>query len=132
MQAALAEPDRMSARLALALALTANLADPHRDVERLAAAAKAGAADGRGAEIIQTDRDADMGVGRADAIGCVKGDPTEVRYVSLGPGVAGLLIGHTVVALEMAADVASRNPNAPRRRDEDMREVLAHAALQRE
>src|SRR4051812_8106462 len=124
MRAALAEPDCTSARLALALALTADLADPHRDIERLAAAAKAGAADGRGAEIIQTDRDADMGVGRTDAIGCIEGDPTEVRYVSLGPGVAGLLIGHAVVALEMAADVARRNGDAARRSDEDMSEVL--------
>src|SRR4051794_3195954 len=70
------------ARPALPLALPSpNLPDPPGPIKRLAAAAKAGAAPRSGSEIIQTDRDADMGVGRADAIGCVKGDPTEVGYV---------------------------------------------------
>src|SRR5260370_18677716 len=95
------------ARSALTLALAADLADAHRDIERLAAAAEAGAAHGSGSEIIQPDRDADMGVGRADAVRGIEGDPAEIRHVSLGPGVAGLLSGHPVVARERAAAVAA-------------------------
>ena len=113
-------------------ALAADLVDAHRDIERLAAAAIAAAAHRRRAEIIEADRDAHMGVGRADAVGGVEGDPAEIGHESLGPGVAGLLLGHAVGAMEMAADIARRNGEAARGGDEDMGQVLAHAALERE
>ena len=46
--------------------------------------------------------------------------------------MAGLLLGDAVGAVEIAADIARRNAEAARRRDEDMGEVLADAALERE
>ena len=50
-----------------------------RDGQRLAGAAVARAADRRGAEIVEPDRDADIGLGRGDAVGRVEADPAEVR-----------------------------------------------------
>ena len=78
----------------------------------LAAAAIAGAAHRRRAEIVEPDRDADMGVGRADAVGRIERDPAEVGDIGLGPGVAGVLVGDAVGAVEIAADVAGRNAEA--------------------
>ena len=74
-----------------------------------AAAAVAGAADRRRAEIVEPDRDPHMGIGGADAVGGIEGDPAELGHEGLGPGVAGLLLDHAVVAMEIAADVARRD-----------------------
>ena len=117
---------------ALSSAIDAAPGCVHHHVERLAAAALAAAAHRRRAEIVQPDRDADMGVGRANAVGGVEGDPAEIGHEQLGPGVAGLLLGDAVAAVEMPADVARRDGEAARRRDENVGEVLAHAALERE
>ena len=46
--------------------------------------------------------------------------------------MAGLLLVHAVVAVEIAADVAGGNRQAARRRDEDMGEILTDPALERE
>ena len=53
-------------------------------------------------------------------------------HKSFDPGVAGLLRGDAVDAVEMAADVARRDAELARRRDVHMGEVLADAAAQRE
>ena len=119
-------------RIKLRLRLLARLVDLHGDLERLAAAAKAGAAHRRGAEIIEPDRHPHMGLGRADAVGGIEADPAEVLDMGLRPGVAGLLRGDAVGAVEMAADIARRNAELARGGDEDVGEVLADAAPQRE
>src|SRR5215470_19150035 len=93
----------------LALYLPLRLVDPHGDVERFRAAAVAGAANRRGAEIVEADRDPHVGVGCADAVRRVEGDPAELRHVRLGPGMAGALLHDAVGAVEIAADIAARN-----------------------
>ena len=62
----------------LILRLLARLVDMHGYLERFAAAAKAGAAHWRGAEVIQADRDPHMGFGNPYPIGRVEADPAEV------------------------------------------------------
>ena len=91
------------------LRLLACLVDADGDRQRFAAAAVARAAHRRGAEIVEPDRDPHMGVGGANAVGRIEADPAEVRDIGLRPGVAGLLRGDAVGAVEMAADVARRN-----------------------
>ena len=116
----------------LVLRLLARLVDMHRHFEGFAAAAEARAAHRRGAEVIEADRHPHMGFGGADAVGRVEADPAEMLDIGFGPGVAGVLRGDAVDAVEMAADIARRNAELARRRDEDMGEVLADAAAQRE
>ena len=108
------------------------LVDMDIDRQRLAGAAVAGAADRRRAQIVEPGRNPDMGVGGADPIGGVECHPAEIGHEGLGPGVAGVLIDDAVVAMEIAADVARRNADAARGGDEDVGEVLAHAALEGE
>src|SRR5277367_1676594 len=62
-------------RLALPLSRPAGLIDPDRDRQGLRTTAVAGAAHRCCAEIIQTDRDAGMCIGGADAVGGVEPDP---------------------------------------------------------
>ena len=50
-----------------------------------------------------------MGFGGADTVGRIEAHPAQVFDIGLRPGVAGLLCGHTVGAVEVAADVARRN-----------------------
>ena len=73
-----------------------------------------------------------MRVGRGDAVRRVERDPAKIRNKSLRPGVAGLLVGDAIGAMEVAADIARRHTEAARSRDEDVADVLAHAALERE
>ena len=73
------------------LRLLARLVDVHRHFEGFAAAAEAGAAHRRRAEIVQADGDAHMGLGGADAVGRVEADPAEVLDIGFDPGVAGVL-----------------------------------------
>src|SRR5258708_4947380 len=101
-------------RLRLPLALPPGVIDLDRYRQGFGAAAIAGAAHRRRAEIIQPDGDARMRVGGADPVCRIEADPAEVRHERLGPGVAGLLIDHAVGAQEMAADEAG--PPAPRAR----------------
>ena len=114
------------------LRLAARLVDPDLHGQRLAAAAVARAAHRRGAEIIEADRDPHIGVGRADAVGRIEADPAEVATIGFGPGVAGVLLDHAVGAVEVAADIARRNAELRAAADEDMGQVLADAALERE
>src|SRR6185437_13712197 len=81
-----------SSRLALPLSRAAGLIDLHCNRQRLRAAAISGAANGRCAKIIQADRDARMGVGGANRVRGIEGDPAEIGYERFGPGVTGLLI----------------------------------------
>ena len=92
------------------------LVDIYGHFELFAAAAEAGAAHRRGAQVIEADRHPHMGLTGADAIGGVEADPAEVLDIDLGPGVAGLLGGDAVGAPEMAADIARRNTERARRR----------------
>src|ERR1700760_2772326 len=79
--------------LALRLALAAaGLVDLDRDGQGFHAAAVARAADRGGAEIVEADRDARVGVGGADRIGGIEPDPAQIRHEGFGPGVAGLLV----------------------------------------
>ncbi len=119
-------------RTILTLRLVGGLTDPDADIERLAAAAMAAAANRRGAEIIQADRDANMRIGRAHAVRRVEGNPAEAGDESLRPGVTGLLLGDAVAAMKMPADITRRDGEAARSRNEDMTQVLAHATLERE
>ena len=73
-----------------------------------------------------------MGVGGGDAIGRVEADPAQVLDKGLRPGVAGLLRRYAVDAVEVAPHIARRDAEASRRRHENMGEVLADAAPQRE
>src|SRR5438876_8950914 len=117
-------------RLALPLSLPpGGLIDLDRNGERLVAATIAGAADRRCAEVVEADGDAGMGVGGADAVGGVEPDPAQIRHEGLRPGVAGCRIDGAVGAQEMPGDETCRHAAASRAGDEDMRVVLADAAL---
>src|SRR5690348_10205679 len=72
-----------------------------------------------------------MGVGRADAVGRIERDPAETGHEGLGPGMAGVLIGHAVVAAKVAAHITGGDAGAAGSSEKDMGEVLAYAALER-
>src|SRR5690242_4538051 len=107
-------------RLALPLAGTAGLFDLDRDLERLRAAAIAGAAHRGGAEVIETHGDTGMGIGRADAVRGIEPDPAEIGYEGLRPGVPGSLMHHAVGAQEMPRHEARGNAARARAGDEDV------------
>src|SRR5665811_1888602 len=90
----------------LILRLLARLVDMHCHLEGFAAAAKARAAHRRRAEIIQANRDPHMGFGGADPVGRVETDPAEVIDIGFNPGVAGVLLGDAIDAVEMPAHIA--------------------------
>src|SRR5262245_33702705 len=113
------------------LRLPPSLLDLHVDRERLIASAVAGAACGRGAELIETDRDAHMGVGGADPVRSVEGDPAEPPDEGLGPGVAGVCARRSVRPMDIAGNIARRDADAAGGRDEYMGQVGADAALLR-
>src|SRR5438045_8773728 len=73
---------------ALALHLPLGLVDQHLDRHGLGTAAAAGTAHRSGTEVIEADRDAHMGFGRADAVGRIERDPADRWYEGVGPGVA--------------------------------------------
>ena len=108
------------------------LVDADTHGEGLVAAAIARAADRRCAEIIEPDRDPQMRVGRGDLVGGIERDPAEALDMRFGPGMTGILLDDAVVAKEIAADIARRDADAARGRDEDVGEVLADTALDRE
>src|SRR5258707_14516636 len=120
-----------SLRLALPLTRPPGLFDLDRDRQRFRAAAVTGAAHRRGAEVVEPDRDTGMGVGGAEAVGGIEADPAEVRHVGFRPGMAGLLVHRAVGAQEVPGDEARRNAAGARAGDEDVRIVLADAALER-
>src|SRR5262249_39822919 len=70
------------------------------------------------------------GLGRAYPVRRIERDPAEVVDMNLGPGMAGLLPGDAVGAMKVAADVAGGVTEAAGCGDEDMGEILAHAAAQ--
>src|SRR5262245_29932226 len=107
-----------------ALYLACRLLHAHGDRQRLRGAAVVHAADRRRAEIIEADRDPDMRVGRANAVGDVERDPAQARHMGLGPGVARVLIGATVAVADIAADAARRNPGGARGSNEGVGEIL--------
>src|SRR6266478_913865 len=117
-------------RLRLPLPLPSDLVDLGRHRQGFGAAAIAGAAHWRRAEIIQPDGDAGMRVGGADAVCRIEADPAEIRHECFRPGVAGLLIDHAVGAQEMSGDETRRHAAGACAGDNDMRVVLAHPALQ--
>src|SRR5262252_5862469 len=114
------------------LHLALGLIDHQAHGERLAAAAVAGAAHRGGAQVVEADGDADMGVGGADSVRRVERDPAEVLDMGLGPGMAGLLVNDAVGPVEVARHITHRNAELARRRNEHMGEVLADATLERE
>src|SRR3954462_10900995 len=110
------------------LALPLRALDPQLDVEALRPAARAAAANRRGAEVVEADRDPDIRRRGADAVRRVEADPAEVTRFGFGPGVACVLLDNAVGAAEIACDIAGRNAQRPRGRDEDVRQILAYAA----
>src|SRR6185436_3529432 len=72
--------------LRLPLSRSSGPIDLDRDRQRLGAAAIAGTADGRGAQVVEPDRDTGVRIGGADAVGGVEADPAEVRHVGFRPG----------------------------------------------
>src|SRR4051812_27808817 len=114
------------------LHLVHRLIDQHFYRQRFAAAAVAHAAHWGGTQIIEPNRDAHMGVGRGDSVGGIEGDPAEIGHEGFRPGVTGILLDHAVVAVEIAADIARRDAEAARDRDENVAQVLADTALERE
>src|SRR5260370_14105964 len=119
-------------RLVLPLALPSDVVDLDRDRQRYHAAAIAGAAHRRGAEIVEADGDAGVRVGGADAVCRIEPDPAEIRHERLRPGVTSLLIDHPVGAQEMSGNEARGNAGATSTGDKDMRIVLTYPALQGE
>src|SRR4051812_19369894 len=105
------------------------LVDMYANGEGLVAPAIAGAADRRGAEIIEPDRDPQMCVGCRDLVGGIESDPPELLDMRFGPSMAGILFHDTVVAEEIAADIAGRDAETARTRDKDMRQVLTDTAF---
>src|SRR5215469_7637435 len=91
-----------------ALRLPRGLVDVDIDRKCLGAAAKAHAANRRGAEIIEAHRNARMRIGSTDAVDDVEGDPAETRNEGLRPGMAGVGRGSCALAEEIAAHVARR------------------------
>src|SRR5262245_5041170 len=108
------------------------LVDADVDRQRLVRAAVAHTANRRSTEVIETDRDPDMGVSRADAVGGVERDPTEGGNEGFRPGMPGLLLDDAVVPAKMAADITRRDAEVACGGQENMGEVLANAALERE
>src|SRR5204863_7932274 len=118
-------------RLALPLTRAPGLFDLDRDRQRLRAAAIAGAAHRRGAEVVEPDRDTGLSVGGAEAVGGIEADPAEASHVGFRPGMAGLLVHRAVGPQEMPGHEACRHAAGAGAGDEDMRIVLADAALER-
>src|SRR3954452_21713491 len=114
------------------LHLVHRLIDQHFYRQRFAAAAITHAAHGGGAQVIEPDRDAYVGGGRGNAVGGIEGDPAEIGHEGFRPGVTGILLDHAIVAVEIAADIARRDAEAARDRDENVAQVLADTALERE
>ena len=86
----------------------------------------------RGIVIIESDRNADIGFGRRDAVGRIEADPAIALDMRLGPGVRRRLHGLPVGAPEMPRDVARGVAEHARGSDEDMRVILADAVSLRE
>ncbi len=114
------------------MALAPGLVDVDGDGQGLRAAAVAGAAHRRRAEVIEADGDTDMGVRGGNGVGGVEPDPAQLGHERLRPGVAGVLLYHAIGAQEVAGDEAGRHAAGARAGDEDVRIVLADAAAQRE
>src|SRR5262249_17316852 len=68
------------------LLLMAGVIDRDGDSEPFVGAADLRTAHGRRAQIIQADGDADIGFGRADAVGRIEADPAEALHISFQPG----------------------------------------------
>jgi len=88
---------------------TRSLPDFDRDFKIFAADAETHAAHRRRADRIESDRDAHISFGRANAVGWIEPHPADVRDKSFRPGVAGLLIDPSIRHLQIAGDVARRN-----------------------
>src|SRR6185295_4500980 len=109
-----------------ALYLPRRLVDMDRDGHALGAAAIASAAHRGGAKVIEPDRDPHVRLGCTDAVRRIERHPADARHMSLGPGVAGLLVDDAVGAAEIAADVARRDIQMPGGRDEHVGQVLTY------
>src|ERR1700687_3973989 len=114
------------------LRLPRRLVDMHLDRQRLARAAVARAAQGAGPEVVEPDGDPHMGIGGTEPVRRIERHPAELGHEGLGPGWARMLLAHPVVAAKIAADIARRDAQAARGGDEDVAEILADPALERE
>ena len=99
-----------------------------RDFERLVAGAVALAAREGGAERIEADGDAHIGVGRAGAFRRIEADPADIGNKGFGPGVVALR-RCAAAGAEVAGDVAGGNTEAAGCADEDVGRILGAAAL---
>ncbi len=104
------------------------LAGGEPDLHGLAPAAVAAAAHGRRAVIVEADGHAQVGLGRAQAVGGVETDPAQPVNEGFGPGVGGRLL-LAVEADQVARDVAGRDAAPAGQADEQVGEVLADAGL---
>src|SRR3954470_11605431 len=95
-----------------ALNLPGGLIDADLDRQGFFHPAVASAADGRCTEIVEADRDPDVGVGRADAVGRIERDPAEGRHEGLGPSVPGILLSDAVISAKVATHITGRDPGA--------------------
>src|SRR5262249_27965080 len=77
-----------------ALRLPHRLVDMHGHLQALAGPTVAGAAHRGGPQIVEADRDPDVGIGGADAVGRIERDPAELGHERFRPGVAGILLRH--------------------------------------
>ncbi|MGD0026378.1 MAG: hypothetical protein ABSC37_17455 [Xanthobacteraceae bacterium] len=105
------------------------LIDGDRDRKALGAGTVARAAYWGGAERIEPNGDAHVGIGRADAVCGIEADPAQIGDEGFGPGVARLLLDGAVGEAKIAGDITSGDRKGVRRADEDMSEVLAYARL---
>src|SRR5262249_32751793 len=102
-------------------------ADLH--IHGLRPAAITGTANRSYAKIIQSDRDAHVGVRRGYAICSVERDPAQVGNMGFCPGMAGVLVDDSVHAVKVAADIARRNAQTANRGNKNVREVLTDATF---
>ena len=85
----------------------------------------------RNVRVIPAGSDPDMTFAGDDVVGGIETDPAEARKIRLGPGMGRVIAGTIFVwaaMLEVAGDIAGRDAPAPRDRDHDVGEILAHTA----
>src|SRR3989338_4770457 len=100
--------------------------DRNRHSQTFRTAPARGATDRRGSFGVKPRSQPDIACIRAAAIGRIKTDPADSRDIKLGPGMGGF-VRNAGSRLQIARDITRRQPRSPRRRNQGMGMVLAHA-----